>query len=83
MLLNNIGCYLAQKGIFEESIMKFIEAFKIRNEPRILINIGCLYFHLKQYENATMCFEESLKRNPNIVEANYQMGVLNSEMKKY
>ena len=47
MLLNNIGCYLAQKGIFEESIMKFIEAFKIRNEPRILINIGCLYFHLK------------------------------------
>ena len=49
-----------------------IYSFLIKNkvdDPRIFINLGSIYYQLKQFDKAIFLFDESIKKFPNSLEA--------------
>ena len=61
---------LHSKGKIKEAleVYNFLIQNKI-DDPRILNNLGSIYSQIKQFDKATLLFDESIKKFPNCIEA--------------
>jgi tetratricopeptide (TPR) repeat protein len=55
----------AELGHFDEAILAFERAYKLKPLPGILFNIGQCHNYLKNYEKAVYFFETYLRQEPN------------------
>lgn len=62
----NLAICLAEQGRYKESLREFE---KVRPEPEALMNLGVIMARQGLYEEAREALEESLRLDPNLVEA--------------
>jgi Flp pilus assembly protein TadD len=56
----NLGLALAQVGRFDEAEGRLLEAVRLRPNPRLLMNLGALYYLQERFEQAVEFFERSI-----------------------
>jgi tetratricopeptide (TPR) repeat protein len=61
----------------EKEIPKFIKAHKNDNEPRFIYELALLYIQVNKYDEAQVLLDETIKIDPNFVDARIQLGYLN------
>ena len=60
----NLGLALKQQGRYQESEQSLLKALELRPSPRLLFNIGALYYEQERYQDALHFFEESATQGP-------------------
>jgi tetratricopeptide (TPR) repeat protein len=60
----NLGLALMRQARFGEAEQSLLHALRLRKSPRLLMNIGALYYAQEQYTKAIPFFEESVASGP-------------------
>lgn len=55
----------------------------LSRKGELLINIGNCFANNEDFKNAEICFNESLKSNPSLIENYFQQGILRIRLKEY
>jgi tetratricopeptide (TPR) repeat protein len=57
----NLGLALKQQGRYAEAEQSLLKAKSLRSSPRLLLNLGALYYEQERYDDAVQLFQESAK----------------------
>ncbi|MDQ6700333.1 MAG: protein kinase [Acidobacteriota bacterium] len=60
----DLGLALMKQGRFDDAEKSLLYALRLRKTPRLLMNIGALYYAQEQYSKAAPFFEESIASAP-------------------
>jgi serine/threonine protein kinase len=60
----NLGLALMQEGRFQEAEQSLLKALELHRTPRLLMNLGALYYGAERYQDAARFFEESMRAGP-------------------
>jgi tetratricopeptide (TPR) repeat protein len=80
---NNIGEIYARQGDAEAAITSYLDALKIDQHYRVLLNLGVEHYNRKNYAQALKYFTESVKREPRFLEGNYYLGLVHYSQDNY
>jgi tetratricopeptide (TPR) repeat protein len=70
----NLGLALLQQGKYQEAEASLLAALSLRKTPRLLMNIGALYFHQERFEESVRYFEEAVAAGPVSAVAHLDLG---------
>jgi tetratricopeptide (TPR) repeat protein len=80
---NNIGEIYARQGDAEAAITSYLDALKIDQHYRVLLNLGVEHYNRKNYTQALKYFTESVRREPSFLEGNYYLGLVHYSQENY
>ena len=79
-VLNYLGYVHYLEGKYTRALPNFRQALALNPALAVAhVNLGNLYFHLKQYDEARSCYEAALKVDPHQASAACQIGLLELE----
>lgn len=72
---NNIGEIYSRIGDRDLAISTYKKALSINKNPRLLLNLGVIYYNSRAYDEALTYFKDSTIIKPDFIEGNYYSGM--------